>query len=619
MSNYTKEQMARNQQHPLADFRRFLCRAFRVLIGKDPTVVQYMIADVMQNIIKAAGRVPLPVAPDFLERYPMCEKKDADGNGTGEITKRLIVQAYRGFGKSWIAALAASWVLLWEKGEQVLCVSAAQTKSDEFTSFVLQCLHEIPELSHLIPDGRPGSRSSALKFDVAGIKPAQAPSVRSCGIFGQLTGGRGGVVIPDDIEVPKTSETPVLREKLAKISSEMGGAVLSKGGVMLGLGTPQCEETVYDIMVNERGYSKIVFPARMPDDKWLANYGEYLAPFVHEMLEELGPESQTGCGLDGTLGIPLDPGRFDETELCEREAEYGRSGFMLQFQLDSSLSDRERYPLRCSDLLVMEPSGEMAPASLSWGRVREKMAEQQCVGLRGDRFYRPIMYSDASLWMPWQGGVMFIDPAGRGKDETAYAVVRMCNGYLWVCAVGGFKEGYDDATLLGLAKIAKRWAVNEVVLEPNFGDGMFQRLIEPVFRDFYPVAVIEGPRAAIQKEKRIIDILEPAFNQHLVVINPEVIEKDLVPHDGESHEQALKRSLFYQITRITRDRGCLAHDDRIDALAGAVHYWMESLGVDRKAVAKARKLEAMKQELRDFESKSLKSSFEQPKRAGWLR
>lgn len=33
--------------------------------------------------------------------------------------------------------------------------------------------------------------------------------------------------------------------------------------------------------------------------------------------------------------------------------------------------------------------------------------------------------------------------------------------------------------------------------------------------------------------------------------------------------------MFYQMTRITKERGALKHDDRLDALAMAVAYWVE--------------------------------------------
>jgi hypothetical protein len=43
--------------------------------------------------------------------------------------------------------------------------------------------------------------------------------------------------------------------------------------------------------------------------------------------------------------VPTDPQRFTELELREREASYGRSGFALQFMLDTSLSDAGQAPV----------------------------------------------------------------------------------------------------------------------------------------------------------------------------------------------------------------------------------------------------------------------------------
>ena len=35
--------------------------------------------------------------------------------------------------------------------------------------------------------------------------------------------------------------------------------------------------------------------------------------------------------------------------------------------------------------------------------------------------------------------------------------------------------------------------------------------------------------------------------------------------------------LAYQMSRVTRERGCLPHDDKLEALAMAVGYWVEHL------------------------------------------
>lgn len=62
-------------------------------------------------------------------------------------------------------------------------------------------------------------------------------------------------------------------------------------------------------------------------------------------------------------------------------------------------------------------------------------------------------------------------------------------------------------------------------------------------------------------------------------------------------EQALKRQLFYQMSRITRDRGALAYDDRIDALAMAVAYWVELMGQDEEEKMRQREEMLLEREL----------------------
>ena len=42
----------------------------------------------------------------------------------------------------------------------------------------------------------------------------------------------------------------------------------------------------------------------------------------------------------------------------------------------------------------------------------------------------------------------------------------------------------------------------------------------------------------------------------------------------------MQHQLFYQMTRLTKARSCLKHDDLIDVLAMAVGYWTNYLGRD---------------------------------------
>jgi hypothetical protein len=60
--------------------------------------------------------------------------------------------------------------------------------------------------------------------------------------------------------------------------------------------------------------------------------------------------------------------------------------------------------------------------------------------------------------------------------------------------------------------------------------------------------------------------------------------------------------LFYQMTRITRDRGALKHDARLDALAGAVAHWTEFMNRDSEKAHLAHKDAIVEAELEKFMS-----------------
>jgi hypothetical protein len=331
---------------------------------------------------------------------------------------------------------------------------------------------------------------------------------------------------------------------------------------ILYLGTPQTEASLYNGLP-ERGYEVRIWPARVPADA--DRYLGRLAPFIVDMMDK-----------GAVAGALVDPQRFGEQDLLEREASYGRSGFALQFQLDTSLSDTDKHPLKLSDLMVTGLDTRLAPVKLAWCSDPEKIVNDlHCVGLKGDRYYRPLYVSPDMT--EYTGSVLAIDPAGRGKDETAYAVVKLLHGNLFLMASGGFKDGYAENTLKGLATLAATHSVNKVIIEANFGDGMFTALLKPVMNRVHPVT-IEEVKHSSQKERRICDTLEPLMNQHRLIVDAAVVKKDT--------EAELKNQLFYQMSRITRERGALAADDRLDVLAIAVAYWVEQMARDTNQAAK---------------------------------
>jgi hypothetical protein len=409
----------------------------------------------------------------------------------------------------------------------------------------------------------------------------------SKGITSQLTGGRATEIIADDVEVPSNSMTEDMRDKLLKTVSEFEAIIVPEIGKIKFLGTPQTEETVYT-KLRQRGYDCRMWPVRYPTkEERVRVYGDALAPSILKAVE-----------ADETLiGHSIDPQRFTDRDLQEREASYGKSGFALQFMLNASLSDAERYPLKLSDLIVFPLHPRKAPALIQWASGHEQQIKTlPNIGFTGDRWYRPL-FTDPE-WVQYKGSVLAIDPSGRGKDELAYAIVNQLHGTLYVMDVGGLQGGYIDENLITLARKAQAFDVNHIVVESNFGDGMFCKIFSPVLQQFHP-CVLEEVRHNIQKEKRIIDTLEPLMNSHRLVINEQVVKDDLTP-DKLEEDKKLKYSLFYQMTRVTKDRGSLVHDDRLDALAMAVAYWVEAMAQDRDRAEQDHKGRVLDEELRVF-------------------
>jgi len=535
-------------KHPAQkDFRVFMFMVWKHLNLPDPTPVQYDIAR-------------------YLQHGP----------------RRSVVEAFRGVGKSWVTSAFACW-LGWNNPQtKILVVSASKERADAFSIFVKRLISEIPVLHHLKPTA--DQRDSVISFDFGPATPDHSPSVKSVGITGQITGSRADVLIADDIEVPNNSATQAMRDKLSEAVKEFD-AILKPGGRIIYLGTPQTEMSLYN-QLPERGYEIRVWPALYPMLAKINSYQGRLAPMVTRALE-----------ADGTLqGKPVDPKRFNEQDLMERAASYGRAGFALQFMLDTSLSDGDRYPLKIQDLIVQNLNPVMAHIKMAWAAAPEvTVNDVPTVALVGDRYYRPMWTSpDMS---EYTGAVMAIDPSGRGQDETGYAIVKVLAGNLFLVAAGGLKGGYSDETLTTLANLAKTHQVKHVIIEANFGDGMYTKLITPFFSKAGHKVLVEEVKHSVQKEMRIIDTLEPVMSNHRLVVDQRVIEQDFKTSEADP-----KYGLFYQLTRITRDRGSLAHDDRLDALAMAVAYWVEHMAKDNDKAVEAMKDRALKDELKRWKN-----------------
>ena len=146
----------------LKDFRNFLYVIWKHLRLPQPTALQYDIATYLQS-----------------------------------DERRIIIEGFRGIGKSWITSAYVCFQLFLNPQLNILIVSASKTRADDASTFILRIINEVPILQHLIP--KDSQRQSKISFDVAPARASHQPSVKSVGIFGQMTGSRSEFVLADDI------------------------------------------------------------------------------------------------------------------------------------------------------------------------------------------------------------------------------------------------------------------------------------------------------------------------------------------------------------------------------------------------------------------------------------
>ena len=500
-------------------------------------------------------KAPPEVLEDFRNHLYFCFKYLGLGQPTPKQyamayrlqvgTNNMLLQAGRGDGKSVIMACYVSWLLLLNHNTTILVLSAGADRAIKFVFQTRAILTQVPYMKDLEP--MENDKDSAFGFNVhTRTQFGQDLSVTAKGITSQITGLHADQIICDDIEIVENSDSPQAREKLWERCLELENVVNKVDVASIRfLGTPQSRDSVY----NKLGgiYPTVKFPAVMPD---LTNPEEI--ENVDEYILGLGIES----------GESTQPERFPTEKLAEIEAKIGPTNFDLHYKLKTSSADVKRYPLRLEDLIVLDVDPEVFPVKVVHAKsvVNKRVSS---FGMKGDLIYEP-MHIEPSF-VPYNQTVLFIDPSGRGADETALCVASFAHGYIVVHELTGIQGGYDSVTLMKICKLINQYKINLVKYESNYGDGMFGKIIQPVIAQNCGQIGIEEYKVTGSKENRILSTLEPIMAQHRLVFDVGVIQ------DKENQ---------IQITRLQNKRGALKHDDRVDVLSAAVSHWVHALAID---------------------------------------
>jgi hypothetical protein len=481
--------------------------------------------------------------------------------------RNFILQAGRGDGKSVIMAAYVSWLLLKDPNITILILSAAADRAIKFVSQVRMVLTQVPYMRHLEP--QEFDKDSAFGFNVhIRTKFSQDLSVTARGITSQITGLHADVIVCDDIEIPENSDSPQAREKLWDRCLELENVINKHDQSMVRfLGTPQSKDSVY----NRLGgiYKIIKFPAVMPDlgnPEDVEDVDEYILSLNLDTDESTQPE------------------RFPTEKLREIEGKVGPTNFDLHYRLKTTSADIKKYPLRLDDLVVMDIDPEVFPVKVVHAKsvVNRRVSS---MGMKGDLVYEPMHIEPK--FVEYGQTVMFIDPSGRGADETAICVASFAHGYIVIHELTGIQGGYDNETMMKICKLVNQYGLNMIRYESNYGDGMFGKILQPVVANNCGPVAIEEYRVSGSKEARIVSTLEPIMAQHRLVMDTEVIQ------DKENQ---------IQITRMQNKRGALKHDDRVDVLSAAVSYWTEALAIDPDREMQNKQAEDYQAKIKDWMS-----------------
>lgn len=498
-----------------------------------------------------------------------------------------MVQAQRGQAKTTIAAAFAVWRLIHDPKTRVLIISAGDTQATEIANWIIQIINNMDELECMRPDRSNGDRASVEAFDVHySLKGAEkSPSVACIGITSNMQGKRADILLADDIESQKNSATQVQRDRILLLSKDFT-SIVQKGEIIY-LGTPQSIDSIYNGLPG-RGYDIRIWPGRYPTDEELKAYDGHLAPYIAERLAA-DPTLARGGGPLGDRGQPTDAVLLDDAALTKKEIDQGAAYFQLQHMLNTSLSDAERFPLKIASLRItaFDRENRIGPMTIAYARTdSNKIAKIPGWPLKDDMYRAQHVdeFSDIARYY------MYVDPAGGGQngDEIAVAITGYLAGRVYLVYVDGMTGGPTEANLNKLTEIASRWKVDTIGIEKNFGNGAFKTIWEPNLLKEHQCGIEEVWESG-QKELRIIDILEPTINSGKLVVHEDLIAEDYASTQKYPAEKRSVYSLFWQMSRITREKAALIHDDRLDAVASAVRFWVEALNADdEKAKAAAR-------------------------------
>jgi hypothetical protein len=494
----------------------------------------------------------------------------------GKPTLRGLL-APRGVGKSTLACALKAWHLLRDHQRRVRSFSKSLEAAKGFALQVRMWLESVWFLRHLKPGKiRRGGRKidNAIKFFVKGATMGKDASVTAMGVDGQKHGGRGHLIVGDDIETPENTQSPEAQIKLHRMTVEFINMQYPQDpsceAVVIGTyEAPDPQQSVYTKLAQE-GYAFVTFPILYPQPH---EHVLNLHPYLKHRLE-------SGLAQPGDKVFPW----MADSEVKKRQT--NPMSWSKEHMLLTRLKASDHYPFVLQDLII--PSfpidKEKAPIDIRWGRQRPDGSDTTredilCLGMQGDclRFeasYSPHFepYDRQHAWLDTAGGKTAT--SRNTSDRTSLGIAGLLNARIFVRHLAHVGPPNSSAAtpenILHIATTLRDHKVPLLYVESSmlydaqsdpYGQ-LVQQAIDKLAAQTTNwscrvIATKGFAKRAGYKESRIIDALQPVVPSHRLVIDASIVEP------GETKQATIQ----YQLTNIRMMKGALPIDDLVETLA----------------------------------------------------
>lgn len=460
------------------------------------------------------------------------------------------------------------WYWLRNADTKVKIVSKSKDQAMKFAKGVRGLLDDVPFLQHLRPPDSGWQADSATQLDVRGAETRNVPSLQVIGGAGQKAGGRAHLIIADDLETTESVQTREARERLFEVYAELQRLLYSAvdspiPSKMLVIGTYHSDQSVL-LRLAEIGYDLRAYPLLYPD--------EYERPLIRSLAPIIARRLDSGTHKPGQIVCPL---RYTP-EYVAREKATGRTGFWQQYMGIARGSESDAYPIQLASFIVHPCTGDRGPVSIQWGEMAAgKSTYLDAIEVdalsEGDGFHRAAFFSDEHA--PWSRTHMRVDPAFSGKDKNVHGIASSLGSYYFIRRLTGHMVGPGkgrvslDECARRQAEDAKTFGARTCTVEANGGGEAYAVILQHAMNtlkdDTWACQVTALPSKG-QKEVRMLDGAEGPIQLKRVVLDDSVARNPALQH---------------QLTRLTRVRGCLDHEDEAEVLCALISDLKDNLRV----------------------------------------